>query len=57
MNKILSIEEIRKRLKESNIQQVARDSGLHASALYKIKDGLRKPRYETAIKLTKVLTK
>lgn len=55
---VLTLEEIVERLKQRNIAQVSRDSGVSAPALYKIKDGLRtKIGLDTAIKLTKVLDK
>jgi DNA-binding phage protein len=45
------LEKLRKMLADRNLQVVARDAGVHPNALYRLKKGKTKPKYETVLKL------
>lgn len=49
---MLNLEEIRRRLKPMNLSHVARETGVHPNALYRIVSGRTGARYETVKKLS-----
>lgn len=52
---MLTIEEIKERLKDRNIKAVARISGVHFNAIYRLVSGKSKPSYKTHEKLSEYL--
>jgi DNA-binding phage protein len=53
--KMVQLEKIRNDLKDRNVQAVARATGIHANAIYKIMRGTTNPKYETVRKLAEYL--
>jgi len=49
---MLTLEEVKKRLEHMNLSSVARETGLHPNALYRIVSGKTGARYETVKKLS-----
>lgn len=47
----MTLDEIKKRLKESNLKAVATAAGIHHNALYRLMNGGTNPSYETVRKL------
>lgn len=47
----MTLEEIKDRLKHSNLKAVASASGVHYNALYRLMNGGTNPSYETVRKL------
>ena len=45
------IDDIRRMLADRNIQIVAKGSGVHPNALYRLKHGHTEPKYETVCRL------
>ena len=52
---MVQLEKIRNDLKDRNVQAVARATGIHANAIYKIMRGTTNPKYETVRKLAEYL--
>ena len=52
---MLTIDEIRERVKDRSVKKVARMSGVHFNALYRLVSGKSKPSYETLKKLSEYL--
>lgn len=51
----MTLDEIRRQLEDRNIQAVARATGIHPNAIYRIMRGKSRPLYETVEKLRKYL--
>jgi DNA-binding phage protein len=51
----MTIEEIREKLKDRNLSEVARQTKLHKNAIYRFMDGSVKPYFETVQKLNEYL--
>lgn len=49
---MLTLDEVKRRLKPMNLQHVAKETGIHPNALYRICAGASGPRYETVKKLS-----
>lgn len=54
---MLTLEEIRSRLKGYNLKQLAEASGVHYNALYRLMNGGTNPSYETVQKIVAHLDK
>jgi DNA-binding phage protein len=53
---MLTVKEIREKLKECNLNAVSRDTGLHIQTLYKIKNESPDPRHSTVRILSEYFT-
>lgn len=53
---MLTVKEIREKLKECNLNAVSRDTGLHIQTLYKIKNESPDPRHSTVLILSEYFT-
>lgn len=54
---MMTINEIRARLKPMNLKAVARESGVHYNAIYRLMNGGTSPAYETVQKIVTYLEK
>lgn len=54
---ILSVEEIRERLKLSKLSKVAAEAGVSSASVYRLMNGSNKPYYETVKALSDFLQK
>lgn len=52
---MLTLEQIRDRLADRNLHQVAERAGIHRQTLYRIASGQTQPSYETLRKLSEYL--
>ena len=53
--KMLTLEQIKERLTESNLMAVSKAAGVHSNALYRLMNGGVKPSYETVKRLSDYL--
>jgi len=49
---MLTIEEVKQKLRPMNLQHVSRETGIHGNILYRIMKGQRSASYETVKKLS-----
>lgn len=49
---MLCLEEVRRRLEPMNISRVARETGVHPNAIYRLVNGKSTPSYSTVEKLS-----
>lgn len=49
---MMTLEEVKERLKPMNLQYVARETGIHGNVLYRICKGQRNPSYATVKKIS-----
>ena len=49
---MLTLEQIKERLTESNLMAVSKAAGVHSNALYRLMNGGVKPSYETVKRLS-----
>lgn len=54
---MLTIEELKLLLKDRNIAQVSRETGLHANVIYRVVNGHSKPSYDTIVALSNYINK
>lgn len=55
--KMLTLDEVRERLKDRNLMAVANSAGVHYNALYRLMKGGSNPSYKTVQKLIEYLQK
>lgn len=55
MHKMLTVEQIKKRLQDANLKRVAENAGIHPATVYRFMQEESKPLYETVKSLSDYL--